>query len=91
MCKHNLVIGQEYSIDGGLNTCRKCNYTWGNNSTPAIYVGDREIGYHLFRLVTPTSCTNCGNMLDSINVLCEEGGPIDVTQEFLSLPVRSKE
>lgn len=92
MCEHNLVIGERYQIDGGINTCTGCNQSHANGSLPVIYMGDRGLNVHVFTRVTPAPCPyNCGQMLTTLDMFCRSGGPIDVTQEFLSLPVRSRE
>ena len=91
MCEHNLVIGNRYTLSGGYTTCA-CGYETPDKHREVIYLGDIEIqNYHNFLFLVPFYCGGCGGKVTKTNVACGSSVPIDVTKEFLSLPVRGRE
>lgn len=92
MCEHNMKIGDRLNLSKGHTACGAC---MEQNPDPplgrdVIYVGDYIEGYHKFVFCTPFPCNGCGRKMTDTNLPCGAGNPIDVTQEFLSLPVRTK-
>lgn len=91
MCEHNLVIGNKYKIVDGVSNCPACDHSWPPEPIEVIYLGDFIPQYHRFKPLTYRACPSCRRPMVLIDFMCGgAGGPIDVTQEFLSLPVRSR-
>lgn len=87
MCEHNFkpgcIVGADYS-----GTCDDCG-SKHNFIGKFQYLGEVPLG-HSLRVLEPVIICSCGSIIKSVTVLCGSGGPINVTQEFLSLPVRTK-
>jgi hypothetical protein len=91
MCEHNLVVGSHYILKGGYTVCGQCSNPYSAKDLEAIYLGDKDRNIHRFKLVKMDICPLCGFGTDRMDFVCGDGNtPIDVTQEFLSLPVRSE-
>lgn len=90
MCEHNLEIGRTYLLVGGYTICADCSNTFPGRELEGVYIGDVSEGVHRFRLKTPEVCPHCKYGTNKIDLKCDNGEPINVTQEFLSLPVRAE-
>lgn len=92
MCEHNLVIGKNYRLYATKGViCSMCGHNWEiPEGVLAQYIGDEVLNAHTFNPVQPIICPSCQYKNGTINLPCSSGNPIDVTQEFLSLPVRTK-
>jgi len=86
MCEHDLVFGDLVDMSA-IGTCDTCSTPFDMKDKVCKYIGD-EPGAHRFQVLKPDRCSGCGRWLNVVNLICGNN-PLDVTQEFQSLPVRS--
>lgn len=92
MCEHNLKIGDiiRGTFEGNCILCGHHQITEGIFEYTGNHSDSRYSG-HILKVLTPNVSCACGEPIKKVLVNCRSIGPIDVTQEFLSLPVRSRE
>ncbi|QQG41556.1 MAG: hypothetical protein HYV90_05380 [Candidatus Woesebacteria bacterium] len=85
ICKFK--IGVNYLLEND-SSCEYCQTTVHTAGLVGTYEGLKN-GLHIFRVHPTLTCSGCGEKLTHLFVPCsDDGGLIDVTEEFKKLPTK---